>query len=77
MIIKDILYYNPKIELYKDVFVNTNQKYIIETNNVSISFYSRFKTNFVETDSGNYLNVTLKNKIIQNIIINDYLNQYK
>ena len=77
MIIKDILYSNPKLEFYKDVFVMTNRRKTIETNNVSISFYPGFKTSFVETDRGNYLNVTLKNKIIQNETIYDYINQYK
>jgi hypothetical protein len=38
MIIKDILYSNPKLEFYKDVFVMTNRRKTIETNNVSISF---------------------------------------
>jgi len=75
MIIRDILRSNPKLEFYKDVFVMTNNKKTIETKNVSISFYPGFTTSFMETDSGNYLNVTLKNKIIQNETIYDYLNQ--
>ena len=77
MIIRDILRSNPKLEFYKDVFVMTNQKQSIETKNVSVSFYPGFTTSFMETDSGNYLNVTLKNKIIQKETIYDYLNQYK
>ena len=77
MIIKDILRSNPKLMFYKDVFVMTNDKKTIETKNVSISFYPGFTTSFMETDSGNYLNVTLKNKIIQNASIHDYLKQYK
>ena len=77
MIIKDILHSNPKLEFYKDIFVMSNNKKTIETNNVSISFYPGFKTSFVETDSGNYLNIIIKNKIIQNETIYDYLNQYK
>ena len=77
IIIKDVLCSNPKLEFYKDFFVMTNKKKTIETKNVSISFYPGFKTSFVETDSGNYLNITLKNKLIQNETINDYLNQYK
>ena len=77
MIIRDILRSKPKLEFYKDVFVMTNHKQNIETKNVSISFYPGFTTSFMETDSGNYLNVTLKNKIIQNETIYDYLNQYK
>ena len=31
----------------------------------------------MEIDRGNYLNVTLKNKIIQNETVYDYLNYYK
>ena len=77
MIIKDILHSNPKLEFYKDVFVMTNDRKTIETKNVSISFYPGFTTSFMETDSGNYLNVTLKNKIIQNETIYDYLNNFK
>ena len=77
MIIRDILRSNPKLEFYKDVFVMTNQKQSIETKNVSVSFYPGFTTSFMETDSGNYLNVTLKNKIIQNETIYDYLNNFK
>ena len=77
MIIRDILSANPKLDFYKDVFVMENNKKTIETKNVSISFYPGFTTSFMETDNGNYLNVTLKNKIIQNDSIYDYLNQYK
>ena len=77
MIIRDILRANPKLEFYKDVFVLTNKKEKIETERVSISFYPGFTTSFMETDKGNYLNVTLKNKIIQNETILDYLKQYK
>ena len=77
MIIRDILRSNPKLEFYKDVFVMTNNKKTIETKNVTISFYPGFTTSFMETDSGKYLNVTLKNKIIQNETIYDYLSQCK
>ena len=77
MIIRDILRANPKLEFYKDVFVLTNKKQKIETDRVSISFYPGFTTSFMETDKGNFLNVTLKNKIIQNETILDYLKQYK
>ena len=35
-----------------------------------------FTTSFIETDSGNYLIVTLKNKIIQNETVLDYINKY-
>ena len=77
MIIRDILHANPRLEFYKGFFVITDDKHEIETDNVSITFYPGFTTSFMETDSGNYLNVTLKNKIIQNETVLDYLNLYK
>ena len=77
MIIRDILHANPKLEFYKDVFVLTDKKKKIETERVSISFYPGFTTSFMETEKGNYLNVTLKNKIIQNDTVLDYIKQYR
>ncbi len=77
IIIKDILASNPKLEFYKDVFVIKHRKKTIVTNKCSLKFYPGFKTSFVETDSGNYLNITLKNKVIQYESINDFINQYK
>ena len=77
MIIRDILHANPRLEFYKGIFVITDDKQKIETDKVSVTFYPGFTTSFMETDSGNYLNVTLKNKIIQNETILDYLNHYK
>ena len=74
LIIKDILHSNPKLEFYKDVFVLTTDVQSIEQDNVSINFYPGFTTSFMETDKGNFLNVTLKNKIIQSESILDYLN---
>lgn len=65
LLIKDILYSNPKLEFYKGFFVINTDKKTIETDKFSINFYPGFTTSFMETDSGNYLNVTLKNKIIQ------------
>ena len=76
MLVRDILHANPKLEFYKDLFVLTNNKKGIETKNVSVSFYPGFTTSFIETDSGNYLIVTLKNKIIQNETVLDFINKY-
>ena len=76
LIIRDILHSNPKLEFYKDIFVLTTDEKKIERDEVSITFYPGFTTSFMETDSGNYLNVTLKNKIIQNYSILEYLNYY-
>ena len=77
MIIRDILRANPKLEFYKELFVLSNEKKVIETDRVSITFYPGFTTSFMETDKGNYLNVTLKNKIIQNESVLEYINQFK
>ena len=77
MIIRDILHANKRLEFYKGIFVITDDKKEIETDRVSVTFYPGFTTSFMETDSGNYLNVTLKNKIIQNETVLDYLNHYK
>ena len=77
MIIRDILHSNPKLEFYKGVFVLSNKKQKIETDRVSITFYPGFTTSFMETDKGNFLNVTLKNKIIQNETVLEYIKQYK
>ena len=77
MLIKDILHANPKLEFYRDLFVLTNKKEKIESENASVYFYPGFTTSFMETDGGNYLNVTLKNKIIQKDTILDYINGYE
>ena len=77
LIIKDILQANPKLEFHRDIFVNTKKKQNIQTDRVSITFYPGFTTSFMETDKGNYLNVTLKSKIIQNETVYDYIKQYK
>ena len=76
LIIKDILYCNPKLEFYKDLFVLTTNYSKIEQEGISVTFYPGFTTSFMETDRGNFLNVTLKNKIIQNETILDFMNNY-
>ena len=76
LIIRDILHSNPKLEFYKDIFVLTTSEQQINQDDVSVLFYPGFTTSFMETDSGNYLNVTLKNKIIQKESVLDYLNNY-
>ena len=74
LLIRDILHSNPKLEFYKGLFVlNKNQK--IKSDKFVVNFYPGFTTSFIETNKGNYLNVTLKNKIIQQDTILDYLNE--
>ena len=77
ILIKDILHSNPNLEFYKGFFVWKNEKKTINTQNAQIFFYPGITTSFMETDNGNYLNVTLKNKIIQKDTILDYLNEHK
>ena len=76
LIIRDILHSNPKLEFFKDIFVLTTDEQPLEHDGVSVLFYPGFTTSFMETDSGNFLNVTLKNKIIQKESVLDYLNYY-
>ena len=74
ILIRDILHSNPKLEFYKGLFVfkdkdkkneyNENKaQEIISQKNGSITFYPGYTTSFIETEGGNYINVTLKNKI--------------
>ena len=76
LIIREILHSNPKLEFFKDIFVLTTDEKIIQQDDISVAFYPGFTTSFMETDNGNFINVTLKNKIIQNDSILDYLNYY-
>ena len=61
MLVRDILHANPILEFYREIFVLTDKenKKSIETNNVSVTFYPGFTTSFMETDGGNYLNVSI------------------
>ena len=79
ILIRDILRSNPNLEFYKGLFVRKDQKKVIETDRSKVDFYPGFTTSFMETDSGNYLNVTLKNKILSPDSILKYLvnNNYK
>ena len=73
IIIKDILLSNPKLDFDKGLFVLKEDKKKIETDRVSINFYPGFITRFVETEKGNYINVSLKNKIESTKNILQYL----
>ena len=77
ILIRDILHANPKLDFYKGLFVRNDQEKIIETDRVSIKFYPGFITSFMETEDGNFLNVTLKNKIIQSDTVLDFLIDHK
>ena len=76
LIVKDILHSNPKLNFEKDIFVMTTEKKTIEQDDISVNFYPGFTTSFMETDRGNFLNVTLKNKIIQSYSILEYIDYY-
>ena len=55
------------------------EKITINNNGVKVDFYPGFTTSFVETKRGNFLNVSLKHKIVQSKTILEYLieNDYK
>ena len=73
ILIKDILLSNPKLEFDKGLFVLKTDKKVIETERVSINYYPGFTTRFVETEKGNYINVSLRNKIESTHNILEYL----
>ena len=76
ILIKDILLSNPKLDFDKGLFVLKTDKTKIETDRVSINYYPGFTTRFVETEKGNYINVSLKNKIESTQNILEYLNNF-
>ena len=77
MIIKNILDSSPKLEFYKGIFVLKHNIKTINTYNTSIEFNQGISISFIETDKGNFLKITLKNKIMQNDTILDYINNKK
>ena len=77
LMVKDILHSNPNLEFYRGLFVLTNEKEEIKAKNRKINFYPGFTTSFMETEKGNYINVTLKNKIIQGESVLEYINRLK
>ena len=77
LLIKDILIANKNLNYYKRLFIKIDEKKVIESeqNKLSVNFYPGIATSFVETQTGKFLNVSLKNKIIQKETILDYLNE--
>ena len=63
LLIRDILHANPNLEFFKGLFVSKNE-IAIKSDKFQVNFYPGYTTSFMETDGGNYLNVTLKNKIL-------------
>ena len=77
ILIRDILRANPNLEFHRGLFVLKNQKKIISSEkNGDINFYPGYTTSFMETESGNYLNVTLKNKILSSDTVLEYMDYY-
>ena len=77
ILIQDILRANPNLDFYRGLFVLKNQKKVIDSkNNGSVNFYPGYTTSFMETESGNYLNVTLKNKILSTDTVLDFMEDY-
>ena len=77
ILIQDILRANPNLDFYRGLFVLKNQKKVIYSeNNGSVNFYPGYTTSFMETESGNYLNVTLKNKILSTETVLEFMEYY-
>ena len=77
ILIQDILRANPNLDFYRGLFVLKNQKKVIDSkNNGSVNFYPGYTTSFMETESGNYLNVTLKNKILSTDTVLEFMEYY-
>ena len=64
LLIQDILHSNPNLEFYKGLFVVKTEKILIDGKLGTVVLYPGYTTSFMETESGNYLNVNLKNKLI-------------
>ena len=77
LIVKDILLANPNIERFKDTYIMLDR---VETLNIdkfsSVNFYPGFRTSFVETDKGMFLNVVLTHKFIRNKTLLDYMKNF-
>ena len=77
LIVKDILLANPNIERFKDTYIMLDKKEKLNIDKFSsINFYPGFRTSFVETDKGMFLNVVLTHKFIRNTTLLDYLKQF-
>ena len=76
IIIKDILLSNPNLDFDKGLFVLKGNKMKIESGSVSINYYPGFINKFIETEKGNFINVSLKNKIESSENILEYLNTW-
>ena len=76
ILIRDILHGNPNLEFYKGLFVLKSEKKVIESKYGSVNFYPGYTTSFMETEGGNYLNVTLKNKILSTETVLQYLKDF-
>ena len=77
IIIKDILLSNPNLDFDKDLFVLKEDKKKIESEKMSINCYPGFITKFIETEKGNYINVSLRNKFESSENILEYLDSRK
>ena len=76
IIIKDILLSNPNLDFDKGLFVLKGNEMKIESERVSINYYPGFINKFIETEKGNFINVSLKNKIESSENILEYLNMW-
>ena len=77
LLIKDILNSNPNLDTFRDIYYFKNKKRTIISAFSTLILYPGFTTCFMEVDGGIYLNITLKNRIIQSETILDFLRSEK
>lgn len=77
LMLRDILHSNPDLDFYKNLMVLKSCRRDITNDKVSVTFYPGFTTSFMQTMSGSFLNVTLKNKILSTQTILEYIKELR
>ena len=73
LMLRDVLHSNQNLDFYRELMVDIEQRKKINTERISVDFYPGFITSFMKLEKGNFLNVTLKNKILSRETIYEYL----
>jgi hypothetical protein len=73
IMISSVLHNNANLDFFKNLFVDKTKKKELFNKNIKLNFFPGFTCSFVKTDKGNYVNVTLKNKIISDQSILEFM----
>ena len=79
IIINSVLHNNPNLDFYRNLFVDKTKKKDLSYGNIRLNFFPGFTCSLIKTELGNFVNVTLKNKIISTQTILEFMieNGYK